>query len=217
MAGGTLEIVKIRVNDHESSSMWINFLRGLKEHCNHSSFVTLQVSANRFDEPNDHGDAPEFAIHARHLDALLSFRNLTEVDLHHCGFFDLGDADLKAMAMAWPNIKTLSLRGNSEPLPFPRATLFGLISFAQYCPKLQWIILTVDATAIPALHPYPKVCNKSLNSIYVMHSPIIEPIRVAAFLLTIFPNISCIECISGHKRWEQVGELVQYFVASRRR
>ena len=212
MADTKLVKLTLRVNDHESSLMWITFLQALGNHCNHSSLHDIIVKTDWYSEPNFDSDLPEFSIHTRHLDTLSAFHNLTQINFNLVGYFDPTDADVKKMAMSCPNVERLMLIGSGEPMQLPpRATLVSLTSLAEYCPKLDYVCLAFDATIIPPLLTYSKICNKSLNSITLtFYSPIIQPILVARFLLDIFPNLCRIsfDSFNDVMEWREVKEFI---------
>jgi hypothetical protein len=232
MSNGILEKVMLEYGVPATSLDWMEFLTALDEHCGHTSLLEIHASSSNY--PSIEVDqAPDFIIRATHLKPLFSFRRLTDVYLHPCGFFDLDDADVQSIAMAWPDIQILYLDGKlegPEGPERPRATLSGLTSFAEHCKKLCNLTIAVDATVIPILKPGPKISSESLTELHVLHSPIAQPKQVAAFLSDLFPNLLFISNsdrdfridqgideveVDEDEMWLEVEELIPVFASVR--
>lgn len=66
-------------------------------------------------------------------------------------FPDVGNAEVKTMARAWPRLQHIHL-GQIQDFAMtdkPSATLLGLESLHQFCPKLETIKMGVDASDLP--------------------------------------------------------------------
>ncbi|KAJ7495526.1 hypothetical protein FB451DRAFT_1478426 [Mycena latifolia] len=123
---------------------------------------------------------------------LFSFANLVSVTLVHPVGFDLDDAIVLGMAHAWSRIESLALLAGSFRHVHPRVTLEGLSAFAEHCPRLRSLSMTLDATMVPKLRgndKKPRVTQESLTCVDVYLSLISKPGRVAVFLSAIFPEL----------------------------
>ncbi|EIW59267.1 uncharacterized protein TRAVEDRAFT_46575 [Trametes versicolor FP-101664 SS1] len=119
--------------------------------------------------------------------------------------------------------------------PKPRATLFGLLAFAQHCPRMRGLTIEIDADLSRVPPSRLEVCSRrgaphgAFNWLYVGFSPIEDPYAVAAFLSDSFPGIEDMEDewrqppvseYEGEARrfregWEAVYDLIPKFSAVR--
>lgn len=89
------------------------------------------------------------AVTADDLEPLYAFEQLECVSLQDLHNFLLTDDDFLKMALAWPNLRSLSLIPEPtllesgglgyymERAPYPTATLRSLVHFARHCPDLE--------------------------------------------------------------------------------
>ncbi|KAJ6623296.1 hypothetical protein B0H10DRAFT_1786661 [Mycena sp. CBHHK59/15] len=133
-----------------------------------------------------------YAVKGHHLRPLFCFSNLTDVSLAPPVGFDLDDVTVSDMARAWPHIQWLILGAGSYAHVASRVTLQGLYAFAQHCPELHFLQISLDASAVPLM----ELCGKTrvsqgrLTTLRVPCSTIVAPISVVAFLSSIFPKLS---------------------------
>ncbi|KAJ7495504.1 hypothetical protein FB451DRAFT_1387525 [Mycena latifolia] len=140
---------------------------------------------------------------------LFSFANLVIVTLRHPVGFDLDDTTVLGMARAWPRIESLALLAGNFRHVHPRVTLEGLSAFAEHCPHLRTLSMTLDATMVPKLrgkNKKPRVAQESLAYLNVSVSPISNPGRVAVFLSAIFPELQWISTSYDDLMAEMQGE-----------
>jgi len=121
-----------------------------------------------------------------HLQPFLVFSNLQHLKVK-AGKFDLSDHGIKQMALAWPRIDTLLLFGRSVT-GTPQVTLSGITSLAQCCPRLNQLGMAFDTRDLPVLDLQAGQGN-ALEELYVLNSPIVDPVPIAAFLRDIFPAL----------------------------
>ncbi|KAG5642546.1 hypothetical protein DXG03_002584 [Asterophora parasitica] len=173
----------------------------------------------------------ECVVPAKSLRPLLAFSNLTTVELSASHGFDIDDAFILDLAITWPRIEYLKFDSECIPHRRPCATLFSLITLAQYCPLLYTIFININARIIPDIDPNaPKVSLAALQFLNVVHSPISsgDTAKVAALLSDIFPNIETLDSWykklrdeedppeNDHdKRWTEVESLIVTFVGVR--
>ncbi|KAJ7886557.1 hypothetical protein B0H14DRAFT_2697222 [Mycena olivaceomarginata] len=153
--------------------------------CSHSSLTSLSLGGDqRIDE-----EGPESCIIAGNtLQLLFVFVNLTSVYIQSPSGFDLDNALISDMARAWTRIESLEL-WSKERVPC-RVTLCCLRSFAQHCPLLESLAMTVDASdASMELVTLSQTSQGSLYTIRMMYSPIATPVPVAQFLSNLFPEL----------------------------
>ena len=87
-------------------------------------------------------------VTADDIEPLYAFEQLEFVCLEEAHNFLLTDDDFLEMALAWPNLRYLSLTPDAMEdilgydmahVPYPRATLRSLVHFARHCPELELI------------------------------------------------------------------------------
>ncbi|KAL1744748.1 hypothetical protein HDZ31DRAFT_11779, partial [Schizophyllum fasciatum] len=127
---------------------------------------------------------------------LLAFTNLTHVDVRVLYAPDPTDSELRALAQSWPRIRHLDLLPAFEWARYetPRATLWGLVPFAEFCLELRRLHLYVDACSPTryAGKPGGGAACRALRALHVGGSPIAHATIVAAFLSDIFPALRAI-------------------------
>ncbi|KAG8221424.1 hypothetical protein J3R82DRAFT_1612 [Butyriboletus roseoflavus] len=166
------------------------------------------------------------------LRPLFQLKHLTSLKLETLCTFDLDDAAIKEIAMAWPLLETLDLSIRECGWEIPsKVTLPGLVPLLRHCPNLVLLGVVVDATVLPVNStrlPGAGVRNTSLESLWLADSKITRPSLVASFLSTIAPNIEQIvswntPLLSGRngmdkylKRWKEVESSVRHFALARK-
>ncbi|KAJ7664492.1 hypothetical protein DFH06DRAFT_1324043 [Mycena polygramma] len=172
-----------------------------------------------------------YAVRGPHIRPLLSFVNVTKVDLAPPVGFDLDDGTIADLASAWPHIEELSLCSRGYANVPSHVTLSGLLPFAQYCPQLSSLRLVLDASVLPPTWrsravAKARVMQTSLCRLRVENSPVCDPLPVAAFLSGVFPNLVVVgtawdaqlrnnhdalhaapelaEALGHHKRWKLI-------------
>jgi hypothetical protein len=132
----------------------------------------------------------KFVVGEKAIQPLLAFSSLIHVCLDPVGGFDLNNATVKKIALAWPCIQSLLL-GNKYPSCLaPHVTMNGLLPIAEYCLNISYLSITFDMSismegnTIPQLGEIHNMCLTRLN---VGSSTIKEPLLVASFILHVFP------------------------------
>ncbi|KAJ7104816.1 hypothetical protein C8R44DRAFT_886856 [Mycena epipterygia] len=107
--------------------------------------------------------------------------------------FDLDDVTIWEMARAWPQLQILTLTADSTSAhQASRMTLDGLRAFAQHCPQLGHLTITLTALVVPAfggIGGAPRPQQTRLVWLHVGGSPISTPSQVAGFISGIFPAL----------------------------
>ncbi|KAN0082407.1 hypothetical protein V8E55_008202 [Tylopilus felleus] len=170
------------------------------------------------------------------LRPLFQLKRLTSLKLETLCTFDLDNAAIKEIAMAWPLLETLDLSIRECGWEIPsKVTLPGLLPLLRHCPHLALLGLVVDATVLPVAStssssslPGRGIRNTSLESLWLADSKITRPDLVASFLSAVAPNLEQIvswntPLLSGragkdkyHKRWKEAERLVRQFALVRR-
>ncbi|KAJ7495578.1 hypothetical protein FB451DRAFT_1478526 [Mycena latifolia] len=185
----------------------------LAAHCSHTSLQRISIAGAYEDGVSD-----QYRIPGAILRILFCFVSMVSVSIDTPLGFDLDNADIFDMARAWPQLEYLSLREYSDLKP--RVTVQGLHAFAQQCPNLHHLEIMVDATVVPEL-PVGSLSQASLRTLDVSYSPIRTPKAVAAFLASIFPELSVhFSCDdeadpATEKRWEEVKQSLVEFRAQK--
>jgi len=183
-----LTILYIESSNFESSTTLHQLLAAISENCQMLKRLTL-ISPRR--ELEDHTPDPDGSnqVTADTLKPVLSCCNLTSFEIVHQFPFRLTQKDLEVFAKCWVSLETLNL--NSEPHHFESShlTLEALFPFAQYCPRLSYLALFIDASitipSFPSTSRYP--CFKCLQQLTMGLSVVREPVSVACFLSRVLP------------------------------
>jgi hypothetical protein len=176
-----LTAVSFMVQTPATSSQYHDLFNALKDHCNHSTVTSISIGFKGLSN-----EAPDTVLGHTHLQPFLVFSNLQHLKVK-AGKFDLSDHGIKQMALAWPRIDTLLLFGRSVT-GTPQVTLSGITSLAQCCPRLNQLGMAFDTRDLPVLDLQAGQGN-ALEELYVLNSPIVDPVPIAAFLRDIFPAL----------------------------
>ncbi|OJT09908.1 hypothetical protein TRAPUB_13651 [Trametes pubescens] len=127
---------------------------------------------------------------------LLALPELTSVIVGGFAHYAIDNYALFTIATAWPHLRKLSLVPQTlDDPPKPLATLAGLISFAQNCPELYSLGLTLNTdprqllTFYVVMRPGFGMEQRKLVKLDVGRSRIEDPIVVAVFLSDLFPEL----------------------------
>ncbi|KAJ7937480.1 hypothetical protein B0H13DRAFT_1852451 [Mycena leptocephala] len=153
--------------------------------CSHSSLTSLSLGG---DQRIGDEDPESCIIPGNTLQLLFVFVDLTSVYNQSPSGFNLDDALISDMARARTRIESLEL-WSKERVPC-RVTLCCFRSFAQHCPLLEYLAMTVDASdASVELATPSQTSQGSLYTIRMMYSPVATPVPVAQFLYNLFPEL----------------------------
>ncbi|KAJ6464362.1 hypothetical protein C8R45DRAFT_877673 [Mycena sanguinolenta] len=154
--------------------------------CDPTTLTTLTVSSQPGSSSIDLAGVVAFDA----LRPLLTFKSLRQVHLAPPGGFSLDDADMEAVAKAWPDISTLYLPGSKYRGPPPRATLSGIRAFARHCSGLVILSTPFDASLVPeedVLLPH-----EALRLLIVEDAVIVDSAAVAEYIGAMFPKLQAI-------------------------
>lgn len=154
---------------------------------------------------------------------LLSCPLLKKIDIAIAGpGMELDDGVISAISRAWPHLTHLRFVGlRSAPKEFTRPSLQGLAELLRKCPKLQEVILEIDAGAgalqaalANAVPPSSEPRGKLLLN--VRESPIAEDSEetIADYLASLWPGVLAIESWWSEEpergAWDQVGDIIYF-------
>ncbi|KAJ7495606.1 hypothetical protein FB451DRAFT_1478556 [Mycena latifolia] len=183
VSNAPLEKFETSLFDTATSDAIGRLYSALVAHCSNNSLQRISIDGRASSE----GDVPDqYRIGGATLRTLFCFVNVVSVSLDQPFGFDLDDADIFDLAHAWRQLEFLALKGCSDWKP--RITVQGLYAFAQQCPNLRYLEITVDATVVVPEPPAGSVSQDSLRTLTVSRSPIRQPNGVVVFLSTIFPQ-----------------------------
>jgi hypothetical protein len=127
------------------------------------------------------------------LRPLLSFSDLTHVEISAPAGFDLDDATIADMVRAWLHVQTLKFHASNFHVQ-SNVTLAGLLSLAQYCLQLSHLELSLDASTVSQWEAQKmntkRVRQSRLTSLYMFNSPIASPLAEVVFLSNVSPKLS---------------------------
>ncbi|KAJ7187410.1 hypothetical protein C8R46DRAFT_981703 [Mycena filopes] len=187
-ASSALEGLMIDVSPAPDASSLMQIYVALKKNLPRTSLTTLQITSRAL--PNLHRfpvEPPPITIAT--IQCLFHFTHLTSVILRPPTGIDLADNDILALANAWSQLEHLSLRSRSAAQPL-RATLRSLFHLARFCPDLETLAMSIDASVVPELgNRYVRVRQSNFNEWEVADSRIGAPLAVARFLSELFPEL----------------------------
>ncbi|KAG1799218.1 uncharacterized protein HD556DRAFT_1231676 [Suillus plorans] len=137
---------------------------------------------------------PDDQLHSSIFRPLLQFRRLSSVKFIDIGKYCLDDAFVEDVAVAWPDLRTLTFASN-VPGEY-QVTLTSVLSLATRCKSLHDLHLTFDATHFPTLPRAPDgnlelwTTQTTLCKLHVGESKVSEASRLHLFLVVLFPNLA---------------------------
>ena len=165
-----------------------------------------------------HGAA---VIDFKMLEPLLQFVCLRRISLRGHPF-DLTDAEIKDIGLAWPNLEDLRFWTYQYTPPEgstntgPRTSLRGLLWLATLCPKLVTLTFPFRSSSVDAEllmeDEMALAAGHHLNTLDVGFSEIESAEQVALFVNRVFPNLTLLVFRVGqpyYGRWEKVKKLIQ--------
>ncbi len=212
-----LEVLKLMYPDPDNNTTTGDILQCIAGICYPSKLHTLSLYVENHDE-----GPPDVLPHT--LMPLYPFHNLRSIEISPMTCNDLDNKTIEAMALAWPRMEELDIGWEQLWVEDPRVTLEGLIPFARCCPYLKSLNIVVNA-----LRPIPDDVTRivlenqwgsSLDHLCLTSSPIgkkrQEYKNVAAFLIALFPRVSCLGGVDGSldpddeymQTWREVDELI---------
>lgn len=132
---------------------------------------------------------------------LLGFIHLSIIRIRLETTVDLDDPVLRTMALSWPHLEVLEIFEWATDT-VPKVTLAGLLPLLASCTRLSQLTLRINAlTDIPRFAQVGDLPPRNeMRYLNVCTSPIQVPQKVAAFLITVFPNLAQL-----HYGWQYSG------------
>jgi hypothetical protein len=215
-----LEALRITANrgswkQHELTDL----IPSLAETCSAEHLTDIHIDSGRYD-PSE----PAAVIYFKTLEPLLQFVHLRHLSLT-AHPFELTDAEVKDMAMAWPNLEDLYYWQYRYTLPggfasfAPKTSLRGLLWLATHCRKLSSLTFTFSASSSGTEYVTDDEmalgADHNLNFLDVGFSEIESAEDVATFIKRVFPDLSLLVVGTGEldshntERWNEVQALIQ--------
>ncbi|KAJ7141942.1 hypothetical protein C8R43DRAFT_1071564 [Mycena crocata] len=227
-----LESLRLFFSDSSipTSAQTHHFFHSLSTSFVPSSLTNLSIGTEcgYFETP----DEDLYSIKSNALRALFCFSNLATVLILAPTRIDIDNATVRDLAHAWPHLVILDLEDTFE-FPRPNVDLECLDSFARYCPHLQKLQISLDASVVPLPQPggAALAVQDRLTSFIAGCSAIEDPSTVARFLADRFPALRYIstwredpdeeeelreelppgegEAFMFHDRWKEVESLLR--------
>ena len=133
-----------------------------------------------------------FSMDAYTFECLRSFKQLHDLHLES-SFVDLDNNDLMGLAKSLPQLHSLLFLEAGDPDYVPKCTFTGMQYLIQFCPKLERLMLPVDARQIPILAAQPDGEYPSglhLTTLDLYNVPILNADDVASYLTMLFPVLA---------------------------
>ncbi|OBZ67193.1 hypothetical protein A0H81_12877 [Grifola frondosa] len=145
---------------------------------------------------------------------LLVFRHLKRftIDFPHAAAYN--DQFIKELALAWPLLSKLCLKGSTNQ---SSVTLEGLVHLVIHCPHLASLEIGIDASVVPKdfnRRPGDGFHNWSISELKLGNSAILDPLWVAAFLSGLFPMLTKVVATGNTEtvsRWDAVSGMLGAF------
>ncbi|KAF8206107.1 hypothetical protein K438DRAFT_1756828 [Mycena galopus ATCC 62051] len=171
------------------------FFSALERRSSHSALRTLHVGSLHNTSVAQSGGDLGYAVGGEALHHLFAFTALVKVILITPVGFDLDDTTIGDLARAWPQIEELCLCASPHRHVYSRVTLEGIYAFAEHCPELEELSITLDASIIPQLTVdggRQRASQEALRRLDVGLSPVSDGRAVGKFLSSVFPELSMI-------------------------
>ena len=156
----------------------------------------------------------EFIIGGSILEPLLSFPNLTVVELDLPCVFDIGDGQVRAMAEAWPRLRRLQLGALVGWHLSSSVTCTGILSLVRNCRELEYLSLPFNGSgdSVPLRSSLTSAdVNEKITYLYVGNGEMksADTKRVSQFLGYILPRLcgiggAWLYGFSSQREWENV-------------
>jgi len=197
-----------------------DLISSLANTCSAEHLTDIYIDSGRYD-PSE----AAAVIHFKTLEPLLQFVHLRHLSLA-AHPFELTDAEVKVMAMAWPNLEDLYYWQYQYTSPggstntFPKTSPRGLLWLATHCRKLHALTFTFRASINDAEYftddEVALGAGHNLNFLDVGFSEIESAEEVARFISRVFPNLTLLVFRNGGaesepntERWEEVQALIR--------
>ncbi|KAG1813058.1 hypothetical protein EV424DRAFT_1557643 [Suillus variegatus] len=168
-------------------------IKSLSTSCKTFAFLENITVVDYSENPSEEL-GPDDQLHSSIFRPLLRFRRLSSVKFIDIGKYCLDDAFIEDVAVAWPDLRTLTFASN-VPGEY-QVTLTSVLSLATRCKSLHDLHLTFDATPFPTLPRAPDgnlelwTTQTTLCKLHVGHSKVSEASHLHLFLAVLFPNLA---------------------------
>ncbi|KZT38695.1 hypothetical protein SISSUDRAFT_1128577 [Sistotremastrum suecicum HHB10207 ss-3] len=176
-------------------------------------FITVSQSAEKH-EISDSGHA--FGL----LQPLLVLEHLENFSFNYNAPVSLKDEHIEKMAQAWPLLQYFVFCSDVfYDVHQTELTLACLLSFAEHCPRIDFLMFAIDTTLDPPRQPTDDtVFPPNFSTLTVTNSPILDITSVATYIADLLPISVRLECavhldfegrdIDRSERWESAILLV---------
>ncbi|KAJ7134052.1 hypothetical protein C8R43DRAFT_956360 [Mycena crocata] len=193
--GCSLTILEIDIRTPSTAAQTATLYTALATNCTPSALELLLVeNSPTYFGPRD--DAETYVVSTTTLRTLYCFANLTNLSLQSPVGFELDNAATMELAQAWPRLQFCGLKPDTGVQDHASGIpLVALRAFAQHCPDLIYLSLTLDATLVPTPlpigTPHVRPIQQKLIHLDVGRSPASEPdaASVAGYLSGLFPRL----------------------------
>jgi len=200
-----ITVLHIESSEFESPVHLHQLLVTISENCQMLKTLTL-ISPRRV--LRDQITVPDgfSQVTADTLKPALACSSLTSLEIVHQFPLKLTQKDLEIFAKCWVSLETLNLNTEPHYLKSSDLTLEAILPFAQYCPRLTYLALFIDASfgALSLSTASPRPHFKCLQHLAMGFSAVEEPISVARFLSRVLP-LGC--HVDGGVMWSDSFEL----------
>ncbi|KAI6021844.1 hypothetical protein BKA83DRAFT_14111 [Pisolithus microcarpus] len=157
----------------------------------YADFNTLDIRGSHKNKPTAH---PPFDLPRSMLTPFLASRRLRVLNLSSFVVLDINDSFIAQIALAWPEIETLHLRGPEQG--DVRVTLEGIRELLRGCPRLQSLHMRIDARILP--EGEPEMQSFSLRGLDIFGSLMEVETAVKQYLRTLAPRLQWLNMNRPH-------------------
>ena len=131
-----------------------------------------------------------FKIDAHTFEHLDSFEHLCDLYIESSSLA-LDDDDLLKLAKSLPQLHSLVFRDICDPENRPKCTFAGMQHVIQFCPKLNQLVLRLDARRTPIFVTQPdSPMVPQLTSLDLCNSPVSNAYEVGSYLAMLLPLLT---------------------------
>ncbi|KAJ6533395.1 hypothetical protein DFH09DRAFT_1406536 [Mycena vulgaris] len=192
LSGSRVEHVYVDILGPPTVAVTSSLYESVADNLPHETLRSVHISS---DDVGVLPASPEQPVEAAVLRRFRCFPNLPDISLNFRTGFDLDDAAVLELARAWPNLRSLALVP-SFPSLAPRdvtlVTFTGLRAFADHCPEPISLGIELNTDVIPCMET-DAIPQTKCRSLCVGYAPIADPVAVANFVLSMFPEVSEIQ------------------------
>ncbi|KAI4526570.1 hypothetical protein K525DRAFT_287484 [Schizophyllum commune Loenen D] len=191
-----LETLRVRYRPHAllpalPAEALVPFFQAFGQSLNPALITSLRLIALNTRTPSttvlSHGEV-DHELTRDHIAPLMALRNLRELEIAPRGRVNVDDAEVLALAQAWPQLEELRF-GRRLPRTHTSPAEAALYALATHCPRLRVLELPFDASTVPPRLTTTPAVQHALRELHLGDTEWQDTPRLAEFLLSVFPHL----------------------------